>query len=208
MKHLIKNKLAIALLLILPPVVTSFFISLFSASSGLASGAEHGAHEGAIPNMVWLQLINFGLYAGLLFYLFKKQVLVFFAAREATYHEAIKKADAVKIEAETKRREVQERLTKLESTRDQAIQQARAEALALRTQILEDAKGLAVKLKHDAEQTAAVELERGKIALRRELLDQSVGLATKLLSDKDKLKDQDQQRLQTEFVEKIQVVTQ
>ena len=132
----------------------------------------------------------------------------FFSRRGTNYRDAIKRAKAAKAEAETKRREIQERLTKLESTRDQSIEQARAEAAALRAQIIEEAKTLAAKLKTDAEQTAAVELERAKVALRRELLDQSVLLATKLLSDKDKLQEQDQKRLQSEFVEKIQVVSQ
>ena len=198
------NKFIIGFLLILPPVLTF----VFGSSSGFASATEHGGHEAAIPNIVWLQFVNFGLYAALLFFALKKPVLTFFSSRETNYRDAIKKAEAAKAEAETKRREIQERLTKLESTRDQSIEQARAEAAALRAQIIEEAKTLAAKLKTDAEQTAAVELERAKVALRRELLDQSVLLATKLLSDKDKLQEQDQKRLQSEFVEKIQVVSQ
>lgn len=198
------NKLIIGILLVLPPVL----MFIFGSSSGLASATEHGAHEAGIPTMVWLQFINFGLYVALLFFALRKPVLNFFSNRETTYRDAIKKAEAAKTEAETKRREIQERLTKLESTREQSIEQARAEAAALRAQIIEEAKNLAAKLKTDAEQTAAVELDRAKVALRRELLDQSVLLATKLLSGKDKLQDQDQKRLQSEFVDKIQVVSQ
>jgi len=172
----------------------------------LGNAAGAAGHEGGIPMVLWLQLINFLLYIGLIVYLAKKPIQEMFQGRYDGFFSALKKAEAAKAEAEAKRKEIQDRLNKLETTRDESIQKAREEAAALRNQIVEEARSLSSKLKADAEKTALIEIERAKAELREDLLAQSVIMAKRILTDK--MQEQDQKRLQSEFVDKIGAVSQ
>jgi F-type H+-transporting ATPase subunit b len=180
-----------AILLAVPTLILSSF----------GNAAEEHHAEAGLPFVVILQFINFSLYVGLIFYFGRKPIADYFKTRQANFFVALKRADAARAEAEAKRAETQARLAKLEATRDQSIQDARKEAAALRMQIVEEARGLSEKLKVEAERTAVVEIERAASVLREELLNQSVQLAQRILTDK--MQDQDQKRLQDEFVQKI-----
>ncbi len=182
----------IAIALAIPGLLVTHF--------GNAAADAHGG-EG-IPTVLWLQVVNFVLYMGLVVYLARNPIKAMFQGRYDGFFSALKKAEAAKAEAEAKRKDIQDRLTKLETTREESIQSARAEAAALRNQIVEEAKALSSKLKTDAEKTAVIEIERAKKELREDLLTQSVVLAKRILTDK--MQEQDQKRLQNEFVEKIQ----
>jgi F-type H+-transporting ATPase subunit b len=187
----------VALLLALPIVLTSLVSSFADAAAG-------AGHEGGIPTVVILQFVNFFLYVVLIVFIARTPLSNYFKERHAGFFAAKKKADAARSEAEAKRKEIQDRLSKLETTRDESIQRAREEAEALRKQIVNEAQALSQKLKLEAARTAEVEINRAKYELREELLEQSVQMAKRVLVDTNKVQEQDQKRLQAEFVEKIQ----
>jgi F-type H+-transporting ATPase subunit b len=182
----------LAIVLAIPALVLSSF----------GNAAEEHHAEAGLPFVVILQFINFFLYVALIVYFGRKPISDYFKTRQANFYVALKRADALRAEAQEKRAETQARLAKLEATRDQSIQEARAEAAALRAQIVEEAKGLSEKLKVEAERTAVVEIERATSVLRDDLLNQSVLMAQRILTDK--MQEQDQKRLQDEFVQKIE----
>ena len=194
-KHWMKV-FAVAVVLGLPMVLASHF--------GQAAGDAH--EGGGLPTMFWLQVVNFTIYLGAIIFFARGPLREMFKGRYDGFFSAVKRAEAAKAEAEMKRKEIQDRLAKLEATRDESIQKARSDAAALRNQIVEEAKSLSAKLKADAERTAQLEVERAKYELREELLAQSVQMSKRILTDK--MRDQDQKRLQSEFVDKIQVVSQ
>lgn len=168
----------------------------------VAAGGAHGAgHEGGIPSIVYLQAINFVLFAGLLFYFLRKPVKSYFSGRGANFNAALVRAQAAKQEAEAKKREIETRLNELQRTAEQQIAKAKADAEALRARILKDADDISRNLKNEATRTAEFEVERAKNELRADLLNQSVALSTKLLQEK--MAEGDQKRLQSEFVDKI-----
>ena len=194
-KHWMKV-FAVAVVLGLPMVLASHF--------GQAAGDAH--EGGGLPTMFWLQVVNFTIYLGAIIFFARGPLREMFKGRYDGFFSAVKRAEAAKAEAEMKRKEIQDRLAKLEATRDESIQKARSDAAALRNQIVEEAKSLSAKLKADAERTAQLEVERAKYELREELLAQSVQMSKRILTDK--MQEQDQKRLQSEFVDKIQVVSQ
>lgn len=173
--------------------------AIIAASLGNAS---EGHHSEGIPTIVALQIVNFLIYAGLIVYFGRDPIATFYKNRQAKFFAAQKRADAARAEAQAKRADVQARLAKLEANRDQSIQDARKDAAALRAQIVDEAKALSEKLRLEAERTAQVEIQRAKAALREDLLNQSIHMAQRILTDK--MQDQDQKRLQDEFVAKIQ----
>jgi len=181
--------------------------ALLLPALAFAEEAAHGAHgaegheAGGVPTVVYLQAINFVIYAGILFYFLRKPVKNFFAGRGVAFNEALLKAQAAKDEAAAKKRDAELRLNQLQATAEQQIAQARTDAEALRLKILKDADDISRNLKNEAARTAEFEVERAKNELRADLLSQSVALSTKIL--KEKMAEGDQKRLQTEFVDKI-----
>ncbi len=172
---------------------------------GSGDGSGHGdGHGSGIPMSVTFQAINFALYAGLLLYFLRKPIREFFKSREQVYKQALVKAENARRDAEKKKKEIQQRLRNLDATADESLDQARAEATALKLQIRQDAETLAERLRTEANRSAQFEVERARLILREEMLKQSVALSRKLLADK--MADGDQKRLQTEFVDKIQEV--
>ncbi len=179
---------------------------LTSFCGPLAALAADGAHgHSEIPWMTIVsQAVNLGLLVLLLVYLTRKTVARIFRERKQMYLDLVEKADAAKNEAEKNRREIAQRLQELESTPEQAINQARVEAEEMHKKVLDDARELAKKTREESERAAQFELERAKIELREELLSTAVEAARKIL--RDQVGGPEQKKLQSEFVEKIQVV--
>lgn len=184
-------------------VVTAVVLAIpFALASSFGNSSdEHHAPASGLPTVVILQFINFGLYVGLVVFFARKPIADYFKNRQANFYTALKRADAARAEAQARRSEIQARLSKLEASRDESLQTARTEAETLRNQIVDEAKALSAKLQQDAERTAQVEIERARTMLREELVNQSVAMAQRILSDK--MQEQDQKRLQDEFVQKI-----
>lgn len=182
-----------------------YFIIALAPVFAFAAAPGHGeGHGGGVPDAVMYQFIHFAIFVGLLFFFLRKPVRSYFQNREQAFRQALVKAEAARKEAEAKQREIQERLTRLQSTSEESIAQAKAEAVALKEKILQDASDLSKRLRDEAHRTAQIEIERAKHELREEMLAQSVEMAKKMLADK--MAEPDQKRLQTEFVDKIQVV--
>jgi F-type H+-transporting ATPase subunit b len=187
------------------PVLLILLPLLAFANEGGHEAVAHDAHEShGIPSVVWYQVLNFGLYVALLVFFLRKHVVKFFREREASFKQALVKAEQAKHEAEKKRGEIHQRLTHLETSTEESLAKARAEAEALKAKIIAEAEELSAKMKEEAKRTAELEIERAKTHLREELLAQATEMSKKMLVEK--MAEQDQKRLQTEFIDKIQVV--
>jgi F-type H+-transporting ATPase subunit b len=185
------NKKLMALLVLLAPV--------FAFAAEEAAGASE-----SIPFNVVLMAINFLIYIGVLWYFLRHPIKNYFKTREENFKQALVKADSARHEAQAQKREVLDRLAKLQESTDESIEQARRDAQQIKIKIMQEAEELSVKLREDATRTTHFEIERAKNELRSTLLAESVVIAQTILSEK--IAETDQKRLQTEFVDKIQVV--
>jgi F-type H+-transporting ATPase subunit b len=175
---------------------------LFIAEIALASdgSAEHG-----IPaKMIFIQSVNFSLAVGLLIYFTNKTIKNHFKARHEDFFSEVNKAEKARKEAETVKREIVERLTKLKNTQEESLKTAKAEAETLKKKIITDADLVAKKLLEDAKKTSELEKNKASELLRQELLLSSVKLAEQKM--KEQVNGADLKRMKVEFVEKIQVV--
>jgi F-type H+-transporting ATPase subunit b len=170
----------------------------------LLAYAEEAEAEHGMPNSVYLQVINFVLYAGLLFFFMRRPVTKYFQDREQAFRQALIKAANAKKEAEQQKKDIETRLTALQTGSAESIAAARREAEELRKRMLLEAESLAANLRNEAKRAADFEIQRAQNELREQLLNESVAMATKILTEK--MAEQDQKRLQSEFVDKIQVV--
>lgn len=150
------------------------------------------------------QLLNFSILILILFFALRKKIVQLFLDRRQSYEKAVTTAQSARQQAEVHHLQIKEQLEKLNATAGESLQQAQSEAAELRAQILAEASSLSERLRVDAKRTAQTELERAKNELREELLTRALASAHEILNEK--LKESDQKRLQSEFVEKIQVV--
>lgn len=176
---------------------------LLMINHAFAAGGAHGdAH--AIPwSNIAVQALNSSLLLLLLFFALRKTVSSLFVNRAKEYQVLVSKAESARQEAERGKREISERLARLESQADQGLTQARSEAEDLRAKMIQEAKTLAARLEAEAERTAKIETEKAKAELRRELLQKALNDTRE---DLKKLGSNEQKKLQAEFADKIQVV--
>ena len=165
-------------------------------------GGGHHA-EGVPTSFIGIQALNLGILLAILFYVLRKPVVEHFEARKSTFLTALNKAETARREAESQKAKIAEQLAELKGNAEKSLSQARAEAEELKRQIIREAETLSQTLKQEADRTVRIEVEKAKVALRNELLEQAMQTAEGKLSSQ--MAEQDQLRLQNEFVEKIQV---
>jgi F-type H+-transporting ATPase subunit b len=186
----------------LSTILTTAGVVLLPAIVIAQEAAEGGeAHHSGLPMVVYLQAVNFVLYAALLVYLMRKPVREYFSGRTEKFNAALNKAAAAKAEAEARKQEVQAKINDLQASSAQELLRAKADAADLQVRIMKEAEAISAHLRTEANRTATMEIERAKNELRESLLSQSVAFSAKLL--KEKIVEGDQKRLQTEFVDKI-----
>lgn len=179
---------------------------LWNALAFASDAHEAGAHGPVSPpwSSIFVQAFNFLFLFAVLVYLLRKTVKAHFAHRAAEYKEMVERAENARREAEAAKREVEERLNKLQAGAERTKLDAQAEADQLRARLQSEAKQMVEKLEAEARRAAGVELEKAKAELRAELLQRALASSTESFSKN--LGSTEQKKLQTEFVEKIQVV--
>ena len=178
--------------------------SLAFAADPHAAGGDHAVH---IPwSSLFVQAFNVGILLVILFVVLRKSAVAHFANRAKEYNELVQRSEAAKAEAERGHRAIKERLDKLESGAEASLVQARREADELKLKLVNEARTVAERLKTEAQRTVANEVEKAKAELRADLLQSALATSQEVL--KSSLGASEQAKLQSEFVQKIQVVGQ
>lgn len=180
-----------------------FALILFAPLYAMAAGG-HG--EGVPWKTIGVQSFNFLFLFSLLFYLLKDTVIEHFKDRKKSYTDLVSKAEQAKKTAETSHKEIADRLHSLRESAKENSNKAQAEADALKTKLLKEADEVAQKLKADAKRTADIEVQKAKLEIQAFALTQAIQAAESKL-DKEASQD-DHTRLQSEFIRKIQAVSQ
>jgi F-type H+-transporting ATPase subunit b len=177
-----------------------FCLHLGGPALALAAGASHHA-PGEIPVEVFFQAANFTMFVLLLYFILRKPVRNFFSGRQAQFQQAMQKATETRVAAERRRDDILNRLRTIESTADESIRNARAEAEELKSKMIAEAREAAQRLEADSRRLAEIELARARVEIQTELVHKSVALSQSLL--KEKIGEQDQRRLQSEFSDRV-----
>lgn len=148
------------------------------------------------------QCLNVGIMVVALVYFLREGTVKFFKDKRAAYLAAAAKSQQAKKQAEQERSEIQARLNKLESSADESIARARAEATDMRKALIAEAEALSKRLHEDAERSVHAEVERAKNHLREQVVKDSIAAARTQLSSK--VSPEEHQRLQGEFINHMQ----
>lgn len=181
--------------------IVAFFF--FSISVFAAEGAHH-ADEGIPYKLIITQSVNFLVFVGIMVFLLRKELAKHFAQRKSAYLELVQRAEVARSEAEATRREVAEKLQKMEATAEASMKQAEVEAEEMHKKMMIEAAALSERMKSEAKKTAEMEIERARVELREEILRLASDQAEKSL--REKIGETEKKRLQNEFADKIQVV--
>ncbi len=167
-----------------------------------AEGHSAGLDEKTIKTIVF-QAINVGvLIAGLVYFL-KKPTREFFKNKKETFVAAARKSLEARQTAENEKMQIQVRLNKLESTADESLSRAKAEAADMRTQMLAEAETISKRIRQEANSAARLEVERAKNHLREQMIADATTLSR---GQMQKVTTEDHQRLQGAFIDNIQAV--
>ncbi|MBN2250599.1 MAG: F0F1 ATP synthase subunit B [Candidatus Altiarchaeota archaeon] len=153
-----------------------------------ASGGGEAAHESNWGNLFW-RVLNFTILAAVLYKFTAKAIVNFFVGDRASIKSSLDGAVAAKEEAERKLVEHSARLDKAAAEIEGIADMIRAQGLAEKEKIIEEAKRTAEKMKEDAEARVDQEFKRALHDLRKEATELSVTMAGEILERNIKAKD-------------------
>lgn len=178
------------------------FVAL--ATEGHGAEGSHAGLDGATVKTIIYQFINIGLLIGGLIYFLRKSVKEFFASKKSAFIAEAEKAQSARLAAEQEHMQIQVRLNKLESTADESLSRARAEAAEMRNQMIAEAQALSKRIREEAHLSAQLEIERAKNHLREQMIKEAVESSRQQMNTKVSVDDH--KRLQGEFINNIQAV--
>lgn len=176
------------------PFVRSLLLALIilivTSSMVYASGESHegSGHGGQLLDFVW-RVINFVILVGLLYWLLKDRIKDFFSGRRTDIKLSLEEAMAAKEEAENRFKEYSAKLDKATEEISEISEMIRAQGLAEKEKIIENAKVTAERMKDDAQSRIEQETKKAKSQLRAEAVELSIQMAEEILkktvSEKD-----------------------
>ena len=147
------------------------------------------------------QLVNFALWAGILWYLMKDRLPAFLSSRRAGIVTELDEAKRLKDEAERKFAEYEARISNLDAELEQMRHDMRKGGLAERDKIVADASARSEKLRAEARFLVEQQMKQLREDLTREAIEAAIGAATKILVERTQ--PADQERLANEYLERI-----
>jgi len=176
------------------------FSALWAAEEG--HGAP-GGHEGGGSQLLVLAFsaINFVLFVLVLRKYALPAVRDSLRRRRDMIVQALSEAKRAKEEAESLRREYEEKLAGLAAEQERLRAQALEAAERERGRALEEARRMAERIQSEARLIAQREVEEARHLLRQEVSEQAVRIATELI--RTRLTAADQSRLIQDFVREV-----
>ena len=148
-------------------------------------------------------VINFAVLAGLLYFLLAKKLKGFLRDRSESIKTALSEAKAAKEEAERKYREYEAMAALLDRKIVEIADELRAEGIAERDRIIEEAKKTAEKMMEQAKTTIEQEIKKAREGIRGEVANLAVIMAGEML--KREIKPDDQERLIREYLDRMRL---
>ena len=159
-------------------------------STALAATEQgHGESHGP-PKIVFYQVLNFLLFAGLLFYLLKDKVKNFYQSRFDLFQKQFKAAYREREEMESSYRDYQQKLEQINLTSEDQIAKARQEAEATKSRMLNEVDLESERIQKEAQTLLDLEHKREKRAIQAEFVERVIDRIQSEISgsitDKDK----------------------
>jgi F-type H+-transporting ATPase subunit b len=162
--------------------------------------ASEGGHS-MWPDF-WQRVLNFGIMAGVLIFIFKKlNVKAFFAKRTESIANTLNELEVKKKEAEKTYEEYKQKLSQLDKETDRILQEYIEQGEREKAKIIANAEKAAAEIREQTDVAIEQEIKSAKEVLQKEIAELSVTAAEVLL--KEKIGEEDQQKLVDDFMTKV-----
>jgi len=175
-------------------------IFIISVSAVYASGGEGGHSSSKLWDFGW-KTFDFIVLVGFLYWLLAAKIKEFFVGRRKDIKETLENAAKQKAEAEKKHREYSEKIDKASLEIDGIFEMIKAQGIAEKQKIIDDAKKVAEKMKQDAQARIEQELQKASSQLRIEAVQLSVQMAEQIL--KRNITEKDHESMVKEYLDKV-----
>jgi F-type H+-transporting ATPase subunit b len=155
-----------------------------------AEGGEWHEGEHKMPPPFSMQLLNFAVFAVLMFRAAGPSIRKMTQDRHDAIAKALAEGTRLRDEAKAKLAEYDKKLASLQGEIDALVGGIRAEAEAEKKRIVAEAEARAERMTKDAEQQIQAEMARVRVTLEREAVVAAVSIAEKLLTEKSTEADQ------------------
>jgi len=182
------------------PLLFLVFMVLLSVSAVYASSSEGGHDSKKWTDLAW-KTFNFIVLVGFLYWLLAAKIKAFFVGRRKDIKESLENTSTQKNEAEKKYREYSEKIDKASLEIDGIFEMIKAQGVAEKQKIIEDAQKVAQKMKEDAKARIEQELQKASSQLRVEAVQLSVKMAEQIL--KRNITEQDHEAMVKEYMDKV-----
>jgi F-type H+-transporting ATPase subunit b len=214
--HCGKQKLrtAIAIFVMAVAVVVVGLIPAWAAGGGHAADTGHtaeGGHaadagHGEVHSPPWLitdtaKVLNFAVLAIVLFLVLRKPASAALNGRIKGIAVELEDLETRKAEVEKQLAEYNKKLAALDKESDQIIAEYVRQGEDAKARILKEAESTAEKLKDQAKKNIDHEFQQAKLTLQTEIVEKALAKAEQAI--KDKVTDQDQDRLVDEYLDKV-----
>ena len=179
----------LALLVVLAPVCLAY-------ASGGGEGGESSQWKGFA-----FKTLNAALIIGFLVWMLAPKIKGFFAGRRQEIKESMESTTVQKADAEKQYREYAEKIDKASLEIDGIFEMIKAQGIAEKQKIVEEAKKVAEKMKEDAQAQIEQELKKASGQLRSEAVVLSVQMAEEIL--KRNITAQDHEAMVKEYMDKV-----
>jgi F-type H+-transporting ATPase subunit b len=181
-----------------------FFAGVMSIVLLMVSDVYAASAGGAGDETVWSfaqKVINMIILVGFLYWLLAKKIKEFFVGRREGIKMALEQARIAKEEAEQRYKEYSEKLEKATEEIAAISDMIKAQGLAEKERIIEDARKAAEKIKEDTQARFEQELKQAGSLLRAEAVKLSVDMAEELL--KKNIKAEDHDAMVKDYLDKV-----
>lgn len=181
-------------------LLLSLLLVLITACVAFASGGGEGDSSGKLKDFAW-KTLNAVLVLGFLAWMLVPKIKGFFSGRRQEIKESLENSAVQKTEAEKQYREYAEKIDKASLEIDGIFDMIKAQGIAEKQKIVEDAQKVAQKMKEDAQARIEQELSKASAQLRTEAVALSVQMAEEIL--KKNITAQDHEAMVKEYMDKV-----
>ncbi|NQU02902.1 MAG: ATP synthase F0 subunit B [Syntrophaceae bacterium] len=180
-----------------------FFVVLFvilSSAITYASGEAEGHGGAKVINFGW-RFLNFAVLVAVLYKLSAKAIKKFFVGKRELIKVSLEEAGALREEAQGKMNECAARLDKAAAEIDEMVDMIKAQGMAEKEKIIEDAKKAAEKMKVDAGSRVEQEFKKAVNQLKAEASELSVEIAEEIL--RKNVSKEDHEKIVQNFLDRM-----
>lgn len=147
-------------------------------------------------------LFNFTAFVVVLFFILRKPVKEYWAARANEIRFAITEAARLRDEAKGRYDELRKRITGLEMESRQLIREMEQTGEMEKKGIMEHANAAALRIREDSERILVQEIQKARETLKEETVRHAIALAERIIADN--LRATDQRKLAEQYLDRLE----